>query len=191
MTAVEEAAGVANDEAATTMDAAGTLADVASVEPSLKQSSDPLQAPDPLQALVQVGAQFVAALATANDPKAPAPPWIERDPVTGARNLKMQLPPPETMRLLAGALVQPRALALHLQDPACLAQEPLAQRLALAAYCGEIIIGRAHQRGHQQGAHAGTEFLALDALLLSAEAALVAIAVRFRHRPSKGVMVII
>ena len=60
--------------------------------------------PDPWQALVQVGAQFVAALAAANDPRAPAHPWIERDPATGAQNLKMPLPPPETARQLADAL---------------------------------------------------------------------------------------
>ena len=59
---------------------------------------------DPWQALVQVGAQFVAALAAANDPSAPAHPWIERDPATGAQNLKMPLPPPETARQLANAL---------------------------------------------------------------------------------------
>jgi len=59
--------------------------------------------PDPWQALVQVGAQFVAALAAANDPSAPAHPWIERDPATGAQNLKMSLPPPEIARQLADA----------------------------------------------------------------------------------------
>ena len=59
---------------------------------------------DPWLALVQVGAQFVAALAAANDPKAPAHPWIERDPATGAQSLKMPLPPPETARQLADAL---------------------------------------------------------------------------------------
>ena len=59
---------------------------------------------DPWQALVQVGAQFVAALAAANDPNAPAHPWIERDPATGAQSLKMPLPPPETARQLANAL---------------------------------------------------------------------------------------
>jgi superfamily II DNA or RNA helicase len=60
--------------------------------------------PDPWQALVQVGAQFIGALAAANDPSAPAHPWIERDPATGAQNLKMPLPPPETARQLANAL---------------------------------------------------------------------------------------
>ena len=59
---------------------------------------------DPWQALVQVGAQFIAALAAANDPNAPAHPWIERDPATGTQNLKIPLPPPETARQLANAL---------------------------------------------------------------------------------------
>jgi superfamily II DNA or RNA helicase len=59
---------------------------------------------NPWLPVVQLGAQLVAALAPANDPKAPAHPWIERDPATGARSLKMPLPPPETARQLADAL---------------------------------------------------------------------------------------
>ena len=64
---------------------------------------------NPWQALVQAGAQFVAALAAASDPGGPAHPWpahpwIERDPATGARHLKMPLPPPETARQLADVL---------------------------------------------------------------------------------------
>lgn len=59
---------------------------------------------DPWLALVQVGAQFVAALAAANDRKVPAHPWIERDPSTGAQSLRMPLPPPETAQRLADAL---------------------------------------------------------------------------------------
>jgi superfamily II DNA or RNA helicase len=61
--------------------------------------------PDPWQALVQVGAQFIAALAAANNPGARQQhPWIEREPATGAQSLKMPLPPPETARQLANAL---------------------------------------------------------------------------------------
>jgi ERCC4-related helicase len=59
---------------------------------------------DPWQALAQMGAQFVAALAAAHDPKAPAHPWIERDPATGANHLKIALPPPQTARVLADLL---------------------------------------------------------------------------------------
>jgi hypothetical protein len=60
--------------------------------------------PDLWQTLVQVSAQFVGALAAANDPSGPAHPWIERDATTGARNFKIPLPPPETARQLADAL---------------------------------------------------------------------------------------
>jgi superfamily II DNA or RNA helicase len=60
--------------------------------------------PDPWQALVQVGAQFIAALAAASNPNAAKHPWIERDPATGVQNLKMPLPAPETARQLANAL---------------------------------------------------------------------------------------
>lgn len=58
---------------------------------------------DPWRALAQVGAQLVSALAAANDPAAPAHPWIERDPTTGVSNLKVPLPSPETARRLADA----------------------------------------------------------------------------------------
>jgi len=70
-------------------------------------------APDPWQALVQMGAQFAAALASSNDPEAPAHPWIERDPATGARSLKMPLPSPQVARQLADALT---ALATGLRS---------------------------------------------------------------------------
>jgi superfamily II DNA or RNA helicase len=60
--------------------------------------------PDPWRALAQVGAQFVAALRAANDPKAGAHPWIERDPATGAQSLRVPLPPPEIAGQLANAL---------------------------------------------------------------------------------------
>jgi superfamily II DNA or RNA helicase len=60
--------------------------------------------PDPWQALVQVGVQFIAALATANDPKSAAHPWIERDPATGVQSLRIPLPAPEAAKQLAEAL---------------------------------------------------------------------------------------
>jgi ERCC4-related helicase len=61
-------------------------------------------APDPWQALVQVGTQFIAALASAKNPDAAPHPWIERDPKTGGQNLKMPLPSPEIAGQLANAL---------------------------------------------------------------------------------------
>ncbi len=67
-------------------------------------SAAPTHDADPWQALMQLGAQFVSALASAKNPNAPAHPWIERDPVTGSKNLKMPLPPPETAKRIADAL---------------------------------------------------------------------------------------
>jgi hypothetical protein len=58
---------------------------------------------DPWQALMSAGMQFASAMAAAGDPAGPAHPWIERDPSTGAHNLKMPLPRPETVRALADA----------------------------------------------------------------------------------------
>ncbi|WP_292482101.1 hypothetical protein [Mesorhizobium sp.] len=46
----------------------------------------------------------MSPLASANDPSAPAHPWIERDLATGAQSLKMPLPPPEAARQLADTL---------------------------------------------------------------------------------------
>lgn len=60
---------------------------------------------DPWQTLAQVGAQLIAALTAASQPAAPAHPWVELDPDTGARHLKVPLPSPETGRRLAEALV--------------------------------------------------------------------------------------
>jgi hypothetical protein len=43
-------------------------------------------------------------LAAANDPDAPAHPWVERDLATGAQSLRVPLPQPETATQLADAL---------------------------------------------------------------------------------------
>ena len=58
--------------------------------------------PDPWQRLLQMGAQFVGAIAASNGSGAQS--WIERDPRTGAQNLRVPLPPPEMARQLADAL---------------------------------------------------------------------------------------
>ena len=91
--------GLAEDAKADADIGAGDIA--LSNEPAMPRS-DP--AADPWFALMQVGTQFVAALTAANDPKAPAHPWIERDPATGEPSLKMPLPPPATARQLADTL---------------------------------------------------------------------------------------
>ncbi len=109
MTPAEEVRNVVTaDDAASAEDAnvdvdigAGEMA----IAPTDGVGAPPLDAgPDPWQALAQVGAQFVAALAAANNPDAAPHPWIERDPATGGQFLKMPLPAPETARQLANAL---------------------------------------------------------------------------------------
>ena len=59
---------------------------------------------DPWAVLLQAGAQLASALSAAGNPAAPSHPWLEHDPVTGARSLRLPLPPEETARRLAEAL---------------------------------------------------------------------------------------
>jgi pyruvate/2-oxoglutarate dehydrogenase complex dihydrolipoamide acyltransferase (E2) component len=73
---------------------------------SFGKASPPPQSPaaDPWQTLMQVGVEFVSALASAGDPKAPAHPWVERDPASGEQSLRMPLPPPDAALRIADAL---------------------------------------------------------------------------------------
>jgi len=97
--ATADGAGSGEDVNADMNPGAGKTA-IAEAEAASSRDADP----DPWQALTRIGARFVAALASANDPGASAHPWIERDPATGAQSLKMPLPSPETARQLANAL---------------------------------------------------------------------------------------
>jgi superfamily II DNA or RNA helicase len=94
VTQAEEAASVAAESDAVASEVADAASDLVSIAAPT----------DPWQALMQVGAQFVAVLAAANDAKSAAHPWIERDPATGTRTLKMPLPPPDIAQALANAL---------------------------------------------------------------------------------------
>ena len=102
--ASQTAAGAADPREETNADADIVAGEIAIPRDDVPGASPRDAGADPWQALIRVGAQFVAALAAANDPRAPAHPWIERDPATGARNMKMPLPPPEMARQLADAL---------------------------------------------------------------------------------------
>jgi ERCC4-related helicase len=108
------AAGVAKTAAE---DAGSTVSAIVgqAVEHLDGAEADPEMAADPWQVLISAGAQFVAALAAANDPAAKARPSLESDPATGARHLKMPLPAPETMGRLADAF---SALAKSLRKAA-------------------------------------------------------------------------
>lgn len=73
--------------------------------PAATQESAQPDASDPWDALLQVGARFVSALAASGDAAGPTHPWIECDPASGARSLKVPLPPPETAKRIADTLL--------------------------------------------------------------------------------------
>jgi hypothetical protein len=106
--AEEVKSGIAADDAASVEDAGAdeNVGAAAVAAARTGGSAAPLRdsGPDPWRSLMQVGAQFVAALAAANNSDAAEHPWIERNPATGAQSLKIPLPPPETARHLANAL---------------------------------------------------------------------------------------
>ena len=109
VTPAEEASNIVTAGAAGSVDDAsaevnGGAGETAAARTSGFAATSHDRSPDPWQALVQVGVQFVAALAAANNPGAPAHPWIERDPATGAQNLKIPLPAPEIAQQFADTL---------------------------------------------------------------------------------------
>ncbi|TDN69711.1 DEAD/DEAH box helicase [Paraburkholderia sp. BL10I2N1] len=107
MAVVEEVVNVAvaSDElnGATTGEAnsgdAGTRPKAIAVETAPQDAS-----PEPWSGLLQFGVELVSALGSSNDGAAASHPWVECDPATGARSLKLPLPPPDTVRRLADAL---------------------------------------------------------------------------------------
>ena len=105
MAPAEEAVAVAAELAMAATDAAVNAA-VGAAETVLNAGSAASDAasPNPWGVLLQAGSQFISALAAAGDSSAASHPWIECDPVSGARHLKLPLPPPETTRRLADAL---------------------------------------------------------------------------------------
>ena len=72
--------------------------------PVAAASARPEAGADPWAALLQFGSQFVSALTAADDSSDEFHPWIERNPSTGARSLKVPLPTPEIARRLADTL---------------------------------------------------------------------------------------
>ncbi|WP_449369954.1 DEAD/DEAH box helicase, partial [Thiomonas sp.] len=118
MKEVENVTGHAGESAAMTpteeLDGAMPLAESSPVQNVQTQGHDIAGATEPQvpqpdgadawRALVQAGASLVAALQSAADPAVAMHPWIERDPVSGKRSLKLPLPPPEVLRQLANTV---------------------------------------------------------------------------------------
>ncbi len=92
----EEAPGSGATEE-TNIEAGGTGPGAAATETGEARS-------EPWSALLRFGAELVSALTTSEDGVVAVHPWVERDPATGARSLKVPLPPPETIRRIADAL---------------------------------------------------------------------------------------
>ena len=108
MAAAEEAANVAAAPAETpevgaaaqTHDSAGGLEPQPTAAGSAPHPADP----DPWSGLLRIGLQLVSALGAPDDKAAVPHPWIERDPATGARSLKLPMPSPETASRIADVL---------------------------------------------------------------------------------------
>lgn len=86
-----------------------TMETVGDSTPTTDGADNPLQQPaptdsDPWQHLAQFGAHLISALAAAHHSNPPEHPWIEHNHATGARNLKIPLPPPEAAGRIADAL---------------------------------------------------------------------------------------
>jgi superfamily II DNA or RNA helicase len=107
ISSAEEAAGVDGAVGGHSVSAVGADPVLETGEMAVAQAGEAGQrsgdaAPDPWQRLLQMGAQFVGAIAASNGSAAQS--WIERDPRTGAQNLRVPLPPPEMARQLADVL---------------------------------------------------------------------------------------
>lgn len=77
----------------------GTRPEAAVIEMAPQDAS-----PEPWSGLLRFGVELASALSASNDGTASVHPWIERDPATGARHLKLPLPSPDTAKQLADAL---------------------------------------------------------------------------------------
>lgn len=80
-------------------DAAAAAPDGAGIDPATAGAST-----EPWSRLLRFGAELAAALTTPDDGATSNHPWVERDPATGARSLKLPLPAPETGKRIADAL---------------------------------------------------------------------------------------
>ena len=107
MAPVEEAANVAAAPEETRLPALTDETIVGVIDnaqaAAVNESPPEAASSDPWSGLLRLGAELVSAL-TAPDAGAATHPWVERDPATGARSLKLPLPPPEALRRLADAV---------------------------------------------------------------------------------------
>jgi superfamily II DNA or RNA helicase len=101
MAAAEEAAQVAALELAAPVGA--TTADVDAVTAAVAPGATAANT-DPWSGLLRFGAELAAAMTSPDNGPGTTHPWVERDPATGVRSLKVPLPPADTGKRLADAL---------------------------------------------------------------------------------------
>lgn len=102
----EEAGNVAaasGTEPVETVDAEGKVGSGVEAQEAGDASSGQAST-DPWGVLLQFGSQLVTALTVTDAVGTATHPWIEHDPATGSRSLKVPLPPPETAKRIADAL---------------------------------------------------------------------------------------
>ena len=102
---VAEMALAASSDAATTepdanADGTATLPHAAGTD----QATAAAAAAEPWSGLLRFGAELAAALSAPDGGAATTHPWVERDPATGARSLRVPLPAPDTGKRIADAL---------------------------------------------------------------------------------------
>lgn len=108
MAPAEEAAQVAALELAAPAGATTADADTAAAMPApgAAGTDQELAAAntDPWSGLLRFGAELAAAMTSPDNGSGTTHPWVERDPATGLRSLKVPLPPPDTGQRIADAL---------------------------------------------------------------------------------------
>jgi len=93
--------------------------------PTGGQDGPPPAQPDPWSGLLKVGADLLSVLTSPDAGTAPAHPWVERDPVSGARHLKVPMPSPQTAGRLADAL----AAGMRFRDRQAIRLHPFNMKL--------------------------------------------------------------
>ncbi len=106
MAVAEEAVNVAaaSGETPAIATAVEMTAGTGATPPGVTEAAPQETSPDPWSVLLQLGVEFASALTASGDGTTAVHPWIERDPITGARGLRLPLPPPQTATRLADAL---------------------------------------------------------------------------------------
>ena len=106
MAPAEEAAQLAALELAAPVGATTADADAVTATAALGAAEQESSAAntDPWSGLLRFGAELAAAMTSPDNGSGTTHPWVERDPATGVRSLKVPLPPPDAGKRIVDAL---------------------------------------------------------------------------------------